>query len=291
MPVITCPKGHRLQVTDRHIGQVVKCPTCQSSFVAEAGGGSFEFDENDRGEDKGSERPSREGSERPSRGGKGLLQGYSVWVWLINSFVGKPLLFVGLLLVILGRGCDATGMRSVSRTDAHYRQAKVAFQLEWDAKLSGAQQKIDKKNRQISEAFESKEKGDDLQKRLTELQKEKSALDKELSRLRSDQSSALAENENGTWKPLREAALKASNSHRMSIFWYEWLFIFGTVVLVLGVLTVAFTGQGAERWIAYIMIAIITFSIYVGGAAWIESILSSTGTGAPVERPGPLPPR
>jgi hypothetical protein len=52
-------------------------------------------------------------------------------------------------------------------------------------------------------------------------------------------------------------------------------------------LILAFTGQGAERWIAYIMIAIITFSIYVGGAAWIESIYMSTtsGAGAPHDFP------
>jgi hypothetical protein len=287
MPYVNCPKGHRLQVTDRHIGQVIKCPSCQSSFVAEAGGGDFDFDEDDRGgEEKAAPRPSR------GAGAKGLLEGFSV-VSLVNNFVGKPLLFFGLLFVILGRGCDATSMRSVARADAQYRQAKVTFQLDWDAKLAAVQQKINKKNDQLRELNERTEKRDaDFQERLKDLQKERSDLEKDLNKLRAEQNSALAEQENGAWKPLREAAQKAANGHRMSIYWYQWVFIFGTVVLVLGVLTLAFTGQGAERWVAYILIAIITFSVYVGGAAWIESIVSSAGSGtsSPVERaPTPFP--
>ena len=63
----------------------------------------------------------------------------------------------------------------------------------------------------------------------------------------------------------------------MVSYWHEWLFIIGSVVLALGLLTVAFTGKGPEQWISYIMIAIITFSIYVGGTAWIESTISSFG--------------
>lgn len=283
MPHVTCPKGHRLQVADRHIGQVVKCPSCQSSFIAQNGGEAFEFDENDRSENKG--------SPRASRGVKDLPEGVSI-VSLANSFVGKPLLVFGLIFVILGRGCDATSMRSVSWTEAHYRQGKVAFQLEWESKLSVIQQKLDRQNRLISDLPRSLEKRDDeFRTRMNELQNEKISLERELTKSRLEHSSALAENENGAWKPLREASLKASTDHRMAIYWYEWAFIIGTIVLVLGVLTLAFTGQGAERWSAYIMIAIITFSIYVGGAAWIESVINSAGSAMtlPLERPSPFP--
>jgi hypothetical protein len=275
MPRVTCPNGHRLQVSDRHLGQTIQCPTCQSTFLAEASPDGFDFEEN-KGEDKGG----------AARGGKGKLGGFSI-LTLVNNFVGKPLLFFGLLFVVLGRGCDATSLRSVARSDAQYSQAKVAFRLDWSSKLSAVQQKIDKKKREIADHLDTTEKRDeDFNKRLNELQKDKRSLDKELNKLQQDQSSAQSEKENGAWKPLREAAMKAATNHRMTIYWYEWLFIFGTVVLVLGVLTLAFTGQGPERWVAYIMIAIITFSIYVGGAAWIGSIVSSSGGGptSPIER-------
>ena len=29
----TCPKGHRLQVSDSHLGQRIQCPACNESFV------------------------------------------------------------------------------------------------------------------------------------------------------------------------------------------------------------------------------------------------------------------
>ncbi len=46
-------------------------------------------------------------------------------------------------------------------------------------------------------------------------------------------------------------------------YWREWCFVIGTVILAVGLLTVGFTGRGAERTICLIMIAIITFSIYI----------------------------
>jgi hypothetical protein len=148
-----------------------------------------------------------------------------------------------------------------------------------EAKLAALQQKANKKNREFQDMLaDGKGAGDpDFQKRLNDLQKEQASLNKELNRVRDEQTGALADKDATEWKPLREASLKAASNHQMAVYWYEWIFIFGTVVLVLGILTLAFTGQGAERWIAYIMIAIITFSIYVGGAAWIESMVSSFG--------------
>ncbi len=303
MPRVTCPNGHRIRVSDRHIGRSIKCPNCQSSFVAAADDQVLESDEHDKAE------ITTDSHSRLDL--KGLIERFPILA-LANNFVGKPLLLFGLLFAILGRGCDATSMRSVARADAHYYEPRVAFDLEWYSKISAVQQKLDKKNAQIAESRDSVGIGmpraqggpgmaedEESRKRMTEMQKEKFGLEQELRKVRADHTAALAENENGPWKPLRESAMKASNEHRMSIYWHEWLFIFGTVVLVLGVLTLAFTGHGAERWIAYIMIAIITFSIYVGGVAWIGSIVSSTGstggsgTLSPIERseraPVPFP--
>lgn len=276
MPVITCPNGHRLQVGDRQIGQTIKCPTCQASFVASAEEQSLEFGETDKGSS-------------PSAGGGVKKEPQASYIAsLINAFVGKPLLFVGLVLAILGRGCDATGMRSVSRTGAQYQQAQVAFQLEWEGKSSEKQQELNKMNQKIDEFRKTQDKkgpDDGFFKRMDELNKERATLEEGLNKVRSERSNAMAEKENKEWKAPREASLSAANHHRMWVYWYEILFIFGTIVLVLGILTLAFTGQGAERWIAYIMIAIITFSIYVGGAAWIESIVISSGSGQVAQPP------
>jgi hypothetical protein len=56
------------------------------------------------------------------------------------------------------------------------------------------------------------------------------------------------------------------------------------VILVVGLLTVGFGGEKHERLICLIMIAIITFSVYVGGLAWINTIVSSATSMAPAVR-------
>lgn len=229
--------------------------------------------------------------------------GYSIPFW-VNSILGKPLLLIGLMLAILGRGCDATGMRSVARTDAAYQQEMIKFKLEWDGKRATTNLKLAKKQREVSDItekmFKPDVKDDDrksYQKQLDDLNKEMKPWSEEITKSFADQTMERAEKEANAWKSLREASLKASNSNRMWSFWYELAFIFGTLVLVLGLLIVAFSGEGAERWIAYVMMAIITFSVYVGGAAWIESIVTSatsmTGshpTILPDEEPIPIPP-
>lgn len=278
MPTVTCPSGHRLQVPDRQIGRTIICPTCDASFVAEAGGGAFEFGEEQGGSSRGVP---------PLPGGGRAPQEPSQLATQLNNFVGKPLMFVGLVLAVLGRGCDATSMRAVTRTHGLYSQAREAVDLEWDLKQAVLAQEIEQNQRARTkldqERFKPAAPGDDIAKRQEEfkkrsdkLLKEKESLDKKAEQQRSDRSEELIKKESGDWKPLRTAALQASNDHRMASYYYEWVFIFGTVVLVLGLLTVAFTGQGAERWISYIIIAIISFSVYVGGAAWIESIATST---------------
>jgi hypothetical protein len=140
-----------------------------------------------------------------------------------NWFVGKPLLFLGLVLVLFGRGCDAIGMRSVGRTKAQFQEAV-----------------LDEKKK--SEGKDKKEPSEQDLKRL---------------------------------KDLGDTADRAMLYHAMWSYWYVWVFVFGTLLLMTGLLLVAFFGQGPERWVAYIIIAIVSFSIYVGGFAWVESVVSS----------------
>ena len=54
----------------------------------------------------------------------------------------------------------------------------------------------------------------------------------------------------------------------MSAYWRESVFVVGTILLAFGLFIVSWSAQGAERWISLVMLAIITFSIYVVGLAW-----------------------
>ncbi len=74
---------------------------------------------------------------------------------------------------------------------------------------------------------------------------------------------------------LRDDARDASIDNVMWGYWTEWIFVLGSILLMIGLILVGFTGAGAERIICLVMIAIITFSIYIGGIAWIPSMLNS----------------
>ena len=76
-------------------------------------------------------------------------------------------------------------------------------------------------------------------------------------------------------KDLREDAQDAGINNVMWGYWTEWIFVLGSILLMIGLILVGFTGAGPERIICLAMIAIITFSIYIGGIAWIPSALNS----------------
>ena len=69
-------------------------------------------------------------------------------------------------------------------------------------------------------------------------------------------------------------ARDAEANNNMWGFWRECLFLLGTVILIIGLLVASFFGKGADRWVCLIILAIVTFSIYVGGIAWISSVTS-----------------
>jgi len=49
----------------------------------------------------------------------------------------------------------------------------------------------------------------------------------------------------------------------------ELFFVFAATVLSLGLLIVSWGAEEAERWVTLMMLAIITFSLFVDGLAWI----------------------
>jgi hypothetical protein len=240
MPVAVCPNGHRIQIQDAHIGRTITCPSCHASFLAIAQqgvppgpGGPGEDAFTDMG---AGGMPPPGGGVMKRKASSGDLAGKANW------FIGKPLLFFGLVLVLFGRGCDSISLRSVGRTNAQFQMAMHDFQ---------------KKNMELAP---------DKQEKLSD---------------------------NKALKQLGEDASNAMLSHNMWAYWYVWVFVFGTLLLMIGLLIIAFTGQGSERWVAYIIIAIVSFSIYVGGAAWLESVVSSFSATAPTKNlpmDGPMGP-
>lgn len=170
---------------------------------------------------------------------------------------GVPLLMVGIVLVVFARGLDSLGNRGVARLTAKSAAAEDQFADSWEAKSLALQSKVD----EIRELEEPTEADD---KRLEVLLEQQA----DLAEQRAD---AREELENNTWRRLKIAARDAERNNAMWAYWREWLFVLGSILLTCGLLGVGFHGSGAERMVCLIMLAIITFSLYVGGFAWSGS--------------------
>jgi hypothetical protein len=74
--------------------------------------------------------------------------------------------------------------------------------------------------------------------------------------------------ERGAWRDLETNARIVKTNQQINGYWREIFFVFASIVLATGLLLVSWTAQGAERWVALMMLAVLTVSIYIGGVAW-----------------------
>lgn len=69
-------------------------------------------------------------------------------------------------------------------------------------------------------------------------------------------------------------AVATDASYRFWSLGRELFFLGGAILLVAGLLTNGLGGDGAEKWLCLIMLAIIVYSLFVGGAAWSGGALT-----------------
>lgn len=177
------------------------------------------------------------------------------------KFIGYPCLVAGFMLVITGKGCDSLGQRWANRLSANSRIAETKFNSTYEKKINAYQAQIDEINDSDNP---DANRISDLNKRISDLNKERS---KERQRLMRT-----------TWYDLKTSASMAQANNQAWGFYRELIFVGGSMVLSIGLLIIGITGANSERWICLIMLAIITFSIYIGGFAWFSSIQGNIPT-------------
>ena len=118
------------------------------------------------------------------------------------------------------------------------------------------------KDELIKTLTDKKERTSDDEKALTEAQKGRA----DMTDNKAKEQLKLAKD----WRALDSDARSAQTNSAMWGYWWEVLFVFGSIVLAMGLLVVSWIAQGAERWVALVMMAVITISLYIGGAAWMQ---------------------
>ena len=282
----TCPKGHRVQITEIHFGKQVRCPTCDEPFMAP-----------DLGE-KATPGPPLPGN--PANGGGNAVAAGSAMgsdrLIRFSLLAGRPMLAVGLVLVMFSRGCDTIGNRAVKRAQAKQDLAKTKFENKQETARLKIQEKLNKiddkaqqfrrKESRLNEEIAAETDADrraGLRTELTNLQdarkaeaeadkEERERLTKELSELTDEQQTEQRDFDNGEYRDYRIAAEEATANNSINGYWRQIFFVFSSLVLAVGLLTVSWTSRGAERWICLVMLAILTFSIYIAGTAWVPGL-------------------
>lgn len=202
--------------------------------------------------------------ETEASNGRGARSGSLNFAAALSNFkiVGYPCLIVGFLLVLTGKGCDSLGNRWAARLVAKSQMAEQQFDANYQSRINAIQSQIDSYN------DSSNPDQTQIQALNDRLRKLRSEMSKERERLRRDD-----------WFDLKSAANIARANDQAWGFFRELVFLFGSMVLSVGLLVIGITGDGSEKWVCLIMLAIITFSLYIGGIAWISSVTNSLPMG------------
>jgi len=247
----SCPNGHRLQVLPEQVGGKVRCPTCQTVFVAVARPAGPPSGEPVRAAADAREEPLA--AAKPGGGSAARMAG-EAWRNTLSQrgplLVGSQIVLgLGLLLVLSSRGCESLAARNVAALQAQIKLSQSHFDDTWEAKRQTLEDQI--------QTYMAKET--------------LSAADRdELTRLRDQQKKSVEDAakqrkdlERGEWHELGIAARDADAEALTSAYWHQFWFTVGTILLAFGLLAVGFNGQGAERWICLAMLVILMYSVYV----------------------------
>jgi hypothetical protein len=168
----------------------------------------------------------------------------------------KPMLVLGLVMAITARGCDALAVKNVARLQGTLELEQRDFQADNTAATSGIENQLRPTSLPPAQRTQ-------LQKQLDDL---KTAQDKRHTELQS-----------GEWRELKDAAERAAIEARAGAYGRELLFLAGTILFAVGLLTTSLLGEGTERWLCVSLLAIVVFSLFVGGAGWSAAFLHGGG--------------
>ncbi len=172
---------------------------------------------------------------------------------LIRS-VGRGLVVLGVLIVLMSRGCDSLGVRKVARLEALAEIAESDFQRNWDREKSSLE----------DEQQSLRDRGN-----LNNVEQQRlNNLPEEISKLDRDKQEEQGNLRRGKWASYKIAAEDASSNNRTWAYWRQVGFLFGTMALAVGLLIVTPTTEGPERWICLAMLTVILYSVYASNSVW-----------------------
>jgi hypothetical protein len=175
----------------------------------------------------------------------------SSWPSLSSS---RWILTSGLLMVLLAQGCDLAARRQVDRLQGMAELGPAQLRDEWDRKRIELEDKL----RELRETADNSASSSARQIEINQ----------QLAELKERHEEQEAERQRHQWRYDSIAARDAKANYLMGRYWRTLLFVTGSFVFTLGLLALGSTASGAERWLCWTMLAIVVYSIFVGGSVW-----------------------
>ena len=169
--------------------------------------------------------------------------------------IGHLSLTVGLLTVLLARGCDTLSAHHAARLEAIIKSNVEQFDEDGLSRRQSLEQRRSELQSRTNSSPAAQQQLNEVNSRLDQL---KGVIANERRQL-----------EEGLWGQQRSAADRAKTNHLLWGFWREAAFLLGTVVLVIGLLAVAVSGDVPEKWLCLGMLGAIIFSVYLGNAVFL----------------------
>ncbi len=136
MPItVNCDCGHQFRVRDEYAGKKAQCPACSGPVMIP----SATFQPPVMNESPGDFPQLQAGGSPTTFPGARRMGGQ--WFGGINSGLfglgrlsGLACLLMGLVLVLLARGCDALAVHSAAASQARYTLEQNKFDADWEDK-------------------------------------------------------------------------------------------------------------------------------------------------------------
>jgi len=179
-----------------------------------------------------------------------------------STVAGRLLVVVGLFVVVLARGCDAVGARKAAAAQARLAVERNEFDDDWKATIEDKQEDVDDTQKRINELEAKAERTEAENKELEDKRKDLENQRKAVRDKQKERDDAREKLQKGYWRDLEITARDARSKQQIKAAGREGWFVFGTVVLVFGLLIVGSIAQGPERWLSLVVLAIIVLSYY-----------------------------
>lgn len=276
---VTCDHcGGEFRAQEAHVGRRAKCPECGESVLIQDSEAQedddFDFDE------VSSTSPPQKLT-KTSVGDDALWVGLNQGLFGLTRKSGLACLLLGLVLAVGSRGCDGIAASSQGRDLGNYKLAQSELRDKYDDKRKEVEEEISELEEDIRNLRDEQRDADDaaertkISERISSKNEKMSELREKVSEFRSEETKERTKLERGDWRALKIAARDASAKNMSGRYWRQWAFVLGSLLLVVGLIVLGFIGEENERKVCLVMIGIITFSIYVGGVAWVDSLITN----------------